>query len=202
MNTRGFFMAVLFTAIGFTMTSCPEAAKLALIDVPITMKIAINSSGNVLPSTNTDCDDLSENKDFNDNKSKVKSAKLKEAFIRIDNLSSPAFSNPAMSIENAVIRSARYVLTFDPSYGDTREYVLGTIQDVPVLELIASATNQKGLKITLDEASISPALALITRRPKFCIRSEYGPLTDGSTVTSPSLQGELAITFSFQVDPL
>lgn len=181
---------------------CEEISNLALIDVPITSNINFSSTGNVAPSTSNDCVDLSDNKDFNDNKSRIKSAEVQEAWVRIANLSSPQFSSPGTTLDNAVLSSARYVLTFDPEYGDTKEYLLGTATNVPLKDLVTSAENLKGYKITIDNAAISPAANLISRRPKFCIRSEYGPLVGGGTVTSPAMNGTFALTFKFKVDPL
>jgi hypothetical protein len=196
------FILALSIAVVVGLSACEEITNLSLIDVPITKDLNFSSTGNVAPSTNRDCADLSDSKDFNDNKSRVNSVEVQEAWVRINNLNSPQFSTPGTTVETAVLSGARFILTFDPEYGDTKEYVLGTAESVPLRQLLTSSTNLKGYKITIDNASIKPALNYLTRRPKFCIRSEYGPLVGGGTVTSPSMNGTFSLTFKFKVDPL
>lgn len=183
------------------VNGCDAIENATQIDVPITVTFDFDGTGNVAPTVNTDCTDLSTNKDFNDNKDKITGGSVKEAYIRLTNVSSLAFSNPAVNAGNATFTNVRFDLKFDEMYNDNTLYNLGSFSNVKLSELIATGDG-KGYKIPVNNADIDRTVKLLKLRPKFCIISTYGPFQNNTTGTSTFIQGQLEVTFKFEVDAL
>lgn len=194
------FAACLGVAI--SLLSCDEISKASQIGVPITVSFPIDAEGAVSPKEDLSCTDLSENKDFNDNKDKVVGGSVKQAYVRLENLANPQFSDPGMTLDNAVLQSVRYVLVFDERYGDKREYEIASASNVPVRQLLTTTPTEKGYLLPVSGGAINDAVKLIARRPKFCVRSIYGPLVGGGTISADRITGALDVTFEFKVETL
>lgn len=196
--------AVLSACVGMAMmtSSCDEISKASQIGVPITVSFAIDAEGAISPTEDVSCTDLSENKDFNDNKDKVVGGSVKQAYVRLGMVSNPRFSDPSITLDNAVLQSVRYVLVFDERYGDKREYEIASASNVPLRQLMTTSPTEKGYLLPASSGTINDAVKLIARRPKFCVRSIYGPLVGGGTVAADRIEGSLDVTFEFKVETL
>jgi hypothetical protein len=202
MRTWRYIVASTAAVVGMAVINgCDALENATQIDVPITVTMDFTGTGNVAPKTVTDCTDLSTNKDFNDNKSKITGGSVKEAYIRLTNLSGLEFSNPAVNAGNAMFTNVRFDLKFDAVYNDPTVYNLGSFSNVKLSDLVATGPGT-GYKIPINNAEIDRAVKLLKVRPKFCIVSTYGSFQNATTGTAPLVQGQMEITFKFEVDAL
>jgi len=184
------FAVLIFCIVGLLNIGCEAINNLTLVDVPITITLNPTVSNSALPHTAPpDCNDLTSNSKFNDNKDKIKSGSITEVTFQVMTYT----GTPTAA--TAVYDKIEYKLKFDPSYGDATEYELGSFINLSVATLMAGAQ-----KITVNNANLNTAIAKIKERPKFCIYSTYN--LNGTTGTITSMTSELKITFQFKVDAL
>jgi hypothetical protein len=146
-----------------------------------------------LPTSQVDCKDLSADSDFNDNKDRIKSGNVKEAFFQIERLDGPVFSSG--NIIDQAFTNCSFSLIFDPAYGDPKEYNLGTFTNVSLSALMA---DRMSIPLSPD---IVTAINLIPSRPKFCFKASYGPLNTGPA-TASYIGGKLDVVIDFQASAL
>lgn len=183
------FSAVMLFAVGITSfltTGCEEITNAATVKVPLTVDLYPTSINPTIPQTDVDCVDLSENKDYNDNKDKIKDGDLKSASFQIQELNGAQFDP-----QTAVFSTVTFTLKFDEVYGDTKVYQLGTFNNVAVKTLLEAPMN---IPVTNDAKA---AIELIARgRAKFCTECNYGPFTSGPG-GADFLKGHLQLKIDF-----
>lgn len=183
-------IVMVLCVAGFISAGCEAINNLTLVDVPITITLNPSVSNSVLPYTAPpECNDLTSNTKFNDNKAKIKSGSISQLTFQVMTYDGSPTS------DKAVYDKIEYKLKFDPSYGDANEYVLGSFSNVRVDSLMASAQ-----KITVNNTDLNTAISKIKDRPKFCIYSTYN--LSGTTGTITKMTSELKVTFQFKVDAL
>jgi hypothetical protein len=192
MKTLATRLAVLgFCMIGLMFANgCDKINNLSIIDVPITVTLNPAVTNSALPyAAPPECQDLTSNSKFNDNKDKIKSGSISKLSFQVFTY------NGTPAAATAMYDKIEYKLKFDPSYGDANEYLLGSFSNVSVATLMAAPQ-----EITVNNADLNTAVAKIKDRPKFCIYSTYN--LNGGVGTITTMNSELKITFQFKVDAL
>ena len=183
------FAIMSLCALSFVSIGCDKLNSLTEINVPITVTFnpAITTP-TVLPHTAVpECNDLSSNSKFNDNKDKVKSASITDLTFQVTSYT----GTPASAA--ATYDKIEYKLKFDPSYGDNKEYLLGSFTNVSVATLMSGPQT-----ISVTDAALNAAVAQIKTRPKFCVLSTYTLKGGSGEITS--MTSELRLTFQLKVD--
>ncbi|NQW30029.1 MAG: hypothetical protein HQ472_05900 [Ignavibacteria bacterium] len=189
--TLGLLLGVTLSSLSFL--GCDAINAAATFKIPITVTVRPTGVNPTLPTTNISCEDLSTNTDFSDNKDKIKSGNVKEAFFQIERLDDPIFTSGV--IADQVFTVCTFVMVFDPIYGDMKEYQLGTFTNISMQDLITSR-----MPITLN-SDIVAAIGLIPSRPKFCFKATYGPLVSGPASAS-FIGGKLDVVLDFTASAL
>lgn len=188
-------------ALALMLDGCDALTKASQIDVPIEVSVPINGTGNVIPKTTTDCQDLSTNKDFMDNKDKIASGTVSQAYLFLNGPVNPVYSDPSVTTSNAIFSKVSFYLTFPAEYNDPKQYKLGEFTNVKLTDLMAPGTTGKGYSIPVS-SDVNEAINLLRQRPKFCTVSAYGTLQNGATAKADLLTGTLKFTLAFKVNVL
>jgi hypothetical protein len=183
------FAILSLCALSFVSIGCDKLNSLTEINVPITVTFnpAITTPTALPHSAAPECNDLSTNSKFNDNKDKVKSASISNLTFQVMTYT----GTPEAA--TAKYDKIEYRLKFDPSYGDNTEYLLGSFSDVSVSTLMSAPQS-----INVTDAALNAAVAQIKSRPKFCVLSTY--TLNGGTGTITTMTSELKLTFQLKVD--
>ncbi len=182
------FAILSLCALSFVSIGCDKLNSLTEINVPITVTFNPAVTNAVMPhSAVPECNDLTSNSKFNDNKDKVKSASITDLTFRVMTYT----GTPEAAV--AKYDKIEYRLKFDPSYGDDTEYLLGSFSNVNVSTLMSGPQT-----ISVTDAALNAAVAQIKSRPKFCVLSTY--TLNGGTGTITSMTSELKLTFQLKVD--
>lgn len=187
----GFFVLIAISSMSFI--GCDAINAAATLKIPITVTVRPTGTDVNLPTTSVDCKDLGADSDFNDNKDRIKSGNVKEAFFQIERLDGPVFASG--TIADQAFTTCTFALVFDPSYGDPKEYHLGTFTNVSLAALMADK-----MSIPLD-TDIVTAINLIPSRPKFCFKATYGALNTGPA-TATFIGSRLEVVLDFQASAL
>jgi hypothetical protein len=181
-------VAIALLVFVSSFSACEQIADATSVDVPINVNLAFNASPATFPSVDNECVDLTSNKDFNDNKDKIDGGELSSIAFQITELSGADF-NP----ETAIISNVRFVLRFDPSYGDNTEYEVGTFSNIKIKDLLSQSYNVNVTPI------INTVIGEIPDRPKFCVYATYGALNGAPISNAASLRCSLSLQFRFKV---
>lgn len=186
---RNVLVSCVLIVVAFCTFGCDEITNATAIDVPITTTVTLVSNNPTLPTTSEDCVDLSANKDFNDNKDKIKGGTISKIGFQITDLQTPSFD-----VATAVISNVKLQMVFAPEYGDNTVYEMGEFSNVKISDVITYNYN-----VNVNSA-INTVIGLIPSRPKFCFRAVYGSIVGASTAqTASRIEGKLAVTFKFEV---
>ncbi len=183
------FAILSLCALSFVSMGCDKLNSLTEINVPITVTFnpAITTPTVMPHSAAPECNDLTSNSKFNDNKDKVKSASITNMSFQVTTYT----GTPASAV--AIYDKIEYRLKFDPAYGDNTEYLLGSFSNVSVATLMSGPQT-----INVTDAALNAAVAQIKSRPKFCVLSTY--TLNGGTGEITSMTSELKLTFQLKVD--
>jgi hypothetical protein len=183
------FAILSLCALSFVSIGCDKLNSLTEINVPITVTFnpAITNPTALPYSAVPECNDLSTNSKFNDNKDKVKSASISNLTFQVTTYTGTP------DAATASYDKIEYRLKFDPSYGDDTEYLLGSFTNVSVSTLMAAPQS-----INVTDAALNAAVAQIKSRPKFCVLSTY--TLKGGTGTITTMTSDLKLTFQLKVD--
>lgn len=205
MKRRVHMFGLLAISIGASMSlminGCDAITKATQIGVPVEITIPIAGTGNFVPKTSTDCQDLSTNKDVMDNKDKIAGGSVSEAWILLNTVQNPVFSNPSVNMTNATLSKVTFYMTFPPEFGDTKQYKLGEFSNVKLTDLMVPGTNGKGYAIPVS-SEVNEAIGLIKDRLRFCTVSTYGTFQDGTTATSTNVAGQVKFTIKFKINTI
>jgi hypothetical protein len=205
MKRRVHLFGILAICIGASLSmmlnGCDALTKATQIDVPVEITVPIAGTGNFVPKTSSDCQDLSTNKDVMDNKDKIDGGSVSEAWILLSTVQNPVFSNPSVNMTNATFSKVSFYLTFPPEFGDTKQYKLGEFSDVKLSDLMLPGSKGKGYSIPVS-SEVNAAIGLIKTRLRFCTVSTYGTFQDGTTATSTNVLGQVKFTIKFKVNTI
>lgn len=205
MKRRIHMFGILIISIGASLSlilnGCDAITKAAQIDVPVEITIPITGTGNFVPKTSSDCQDLSTNKDVMDNKDKIDGGTVSEAWILLSTVQDPVFSNPAVNMTNAMFSNVTFYLTFPADFGDTKQYKLGEFSNVKLSDLMMPGTKGKGYSVPVS-SEVNAAISLIKTRLRFCTVSAYGTFQDGTTATAANVVGQIKFTIKFKVNTI
>lgn len=188
-------VAMFALVVGSFLTSgCDQLTEALDIKVPTTITLEPESVNATLPKTEVSCEDLSDNSDLMKYKDNIKGGSVTSATFAIQTLTNPVFTSGA--IADQVFNNVSCTMTFDPSYGDTKVYTVGTLNNVKLSDML------DGNKITIPVSSdFNNVVKLIPQRPKFCFALSYGTLNTGPA-TAAYIKGKLEIKLNFEANPL
>ena len=178
-------------AMSISIAGCEALTEAASFNVPIDIELYPESISPAIPTVDVDCTDLAELKDYQDNKDAITGGELTGITFQIIELTAPDFT-PSGSDFTTV----SFTLTFDPEYGDTKVYDLGTFSDINVGGLMTSA-----MTIPVTDDAREALDKILGGQEKFCCTASYGPLSTGAG-SADYLMGELILSIDFTASAL
>jgi hypothetical protein len=197
MNIRRFVTvsATVALAAGTILTTgCDKLTEALDIKVPTTITLEPESYNATLPKTEISCEDLSDNSDLMKYKDNISGGSVSSATLGIESLQNAVFTSGTTA--DQVFTNVSCTMTFDPSYGDTKVYTVGTLSDVKLSDMLNG--NKVSIPVSPDFNNV---VKLIPQRPKFCFNLSYGNLKSGPA-TASYIKGKLEIKINFDASPL
>ena len=183
--------SMIVLAMSISIAGCEALTEAASINVPIDIELYPESISPALPTLDMDCTDLAEIKDYQDNKDLISGGELTGITFQILELTAPDFPPSSSSFTTVT-----FTLNFDPDYGDSKTYELGTFSDVNIGDLMTSP-----MTIPVTDDARAALEKILEGQEKFCCTASYGPLNSGAG-SADYLMGELILSIDFTASAL
>jgi hypothetical protein len=189
--------AVIVCLLPALIGGCEAITNAAKLKIPIPVAFTLKADNPSIPFNSEDCTDLSTNTDYNNNKDSFEGATVKDITILVTDLTDPIFTSG--TIADQQFTNVRVTMVFDPSYGDTKVYELGTLSNVS-LAAIHGPTGGTAMNVPKG-SDADVAAALILNRPKFCVRVDDGALNTGPA-SAKHIEAKVELTINFEASAI